>query len=269
MILKFFNILFRLFLIFLICFIWVRYFVSSLELTLAISAILTVCFEIIIHFFLDKRYAKTKLKADEEKLAEKISSNFVLNPKLATTYFLNLAKINYNAKKVGSYIEITNKGEESFKTILFPLYSYNPLSAQDVVEIIKKTEKSKLSKIVVCSYKVSKEAHEISKKFSDFKIFLLDSKACFSKLIKHYNFYPENLKEIEIISKPKFKEILKQALSKSRAKGYLVASLVLLFSSFIVRMNIYYVVFSSILLLLSLWSFFFPSKPNYADETIL
>lgn len=109
----------------------------------------------------------------------------------------------------------------------------------------------------------------MANKIPDKKIVLLDSKATFIKLVKPYNFYPEDLKEIEFSTKPKFKEILKASISKKRAKGYLVASLILLFSSFIIRMNIYYVVFSSILLLLSLVSFFFPPKSlKYEDEVL-
>lgn len=268
-VLKFFNVLFRLFLIFLICFIWVRYFISNLGLCLAITAILTFSFEILIRFFLDRKLAKNKLKAEEEKLAEKISSNFIFNPKLAQSYFLKLAKINHQAKKVGSYIEVFNKDDAAAKTVLYPCYSFSPISAQTVVEIIRKTEKSKPKKLVVCGYMISKEALDVAKKFPGLKIVLLGSKECFLKLIKPAGFYPENLKEVELSSKPKFKEVLKGAISKQRAKGYLLASLILLFSSFIVRMNIYYLVFSSILLILSFVCYFVPTRGQKLDDEIL
>lgn len=269
MVLKFFNVLFRLFLIYLICFIWVRYFVSSLGLCLAITSILTFSFEILIRFFLDRKLAKNKLKAEEEKLSEKISSNFIFNPKLAQSYFLKLAKINHQAKKVGGYIEVFNSENQSVKTILYPCYSFVPISGQTLVEIVRKTEKSKPNKLVVCGYMISKEAFDVAKKLADLKIVLLGSKECFLKLIKPSGIYPENLKEVEFSSKPKFKELLKAAISKQRAKGYLLASLVLLFSSFIVRMNIYYLVFSSILLILSFVCYFVPAAGQKLDENIL
>ena len=125
-VLKFFNVLFRLFLIFLICFIWVRYFISNLGLCLAITAILTFSFEILIRFFLDRRLAKNKLKTEEEKLAEKISSNFIFNPKLAQSYFLKLAKINHPSKESWKLHRSFQQGRRSRKNSslsLLQLYS--------------------------------------------------------------------------------------------------------------------------------------------------
>ena len=283
MILKFFNLLFRISLIFLICFVWVRYFTPSLSLSLIYTALLTLSVELLIHVFLTRKQAKFNLKKDEEKLAEKISSNFIYDPTLAVSYFYNLAKINYNAKKNKNFIVLWRKGsnetleqnnednlsEKAEKTVIYPLYSYNPLSPQNFVEIIRKIKTTNATKLIVCCYKVSNETVAIAKKTPNIKIILLDSKGCFLKLIKPHNFYPQNLKEIEFSTKPKFKDVLKGSISKKRAKSYLISSLILLFSSFIVRMNIYYVIFSSILLALALVSFFFSPKNLKYDDNVL
>lgn len=273
MIFKFFNILFRLFLIFLICFVWVRYFVKDLTLSLVYTAILTACFELIIHFLLDRKFSKMKLKQEEEKLAEKISLNFIYNNKLALSYFFNLTSINYVSKKVGDYIEIKNKVENTEncneKIVLFPFYSFSEISKQNVVEIMRKTKKSNPTKLIICGYKISKDAYELAKNFKEFKMVLLDSNLCFLKLIKPNNYYPENLKDFNTFEKTKFKDLLKAAISKKRAKGYFLASIVLLFSSFVVSLNIYYVIISSLLLILSLISFFFPLKTFNYDDNIL
>ena len=109
----------------------------------------------------------------------------------------------------------------------------------------------------------------MAQKIKEMKIILLNSKDCFLKLIKKYNYFPKNLKNLNLQEKLKFKEFLKLSLSRKNAKGYFINSLILLFSSFIVRLNIYYVIMSSILLLLALISFFLPQKNYKLEDDIL
>ena len=269
MIFKFFNLLFRIFIIFLICFVWIRYFVKNLSMALVYTSLLTISIEILIHFLLQRKNKKNELKKEEEKLAEKISSNFIYDSKKAIKYFSSLCKINYSVKTYSKFLVLSGKEEKSNLTILYPLYSYNNLSAQDLVNILQKTEKFSPNKIVVCTYKIGADAKSFVSKIKDTKIVLLDSRDCFLKLIKPHNFYPEDLKEIDFSSKPKFKEFLLASISHQRAKGYLLASLVLLFSSFIVKMNIYYVVVSSLLLILALISLLYKPKNINYNENVL
>lgn len=257
-----------------ICFVWARYFISNLSLALVYTAILTLAIELLIHIFLQKRERKFKLKKEEQNLAEKISANFIFSPEKALDFFFELGKINYSTTKHSKFVVLkrkvgANQAESNEKTILFPKYSFSPLSSQDIVEILRKTAKIGARKIVVCSNKISDEAAATAKKIGDVKIILLDSNGVFLKLIKKNNFYPKNLKEISTKQKLGFKDFIALAFSRSRAKGYLISALILIFSSFIVKTNIYYVVFSSILLIFSFICLFLsPRKLNYGDEII-
>lgn len=274
MILKFFNLLFRIILIFLICFVWARYFVKDLSLSLLYTAILTAAIELLMHIFIEKKERKFTIKKEEQALSEKITSNFTLAPETAVEFFFELGKINYHATKHAKFVvlerkEVKNCPCEIEKTIIYPLYSFAPLSPQNLVEILKEVKKVGANKIVVCASKVSSEALAATKKIPNVKFILLDSNGVFLKIIKKNNFYPKNLQEINIEAKPGFKDFVKAAFSKKRAKGYLLASLVMLFSSFIVRTNIYYVIFSSLLLILSFVSFFLsPKNIKYEEEII-
>ncbi len=285
MIFKFFNILFRSFLIFLICLVWTRYFIRDFGLAITYTAILTVAIEFMLHFLLSKKNAKNNLKEEEQKLADKISATFVFSSQDAINYFYKLSKINYSAKKTSKFVIITQKNSKNLedsnteqqklendtknKTILYPFYSYSPINAQGLVDIIKRIEKQKPTKLIVCGYKIDNETYKLATKIKDFKIILLNSKDCFVKLIKPHNFYPENLRELSLTPKLKFKEILALSVSRQRTKGYLIGAFFLLFSSFIVRMNIYYVIMSSLFLLLALTSFFLPQKQNKFEQEIL
>ena len=128
MLLRFFNIVIRISIIFLICLIWIRYFIDDLWLSILYTALLTISIEFILHFLLVRKNSKKKLKLEEEKLAEQISTTFIFSQKNAINYFYKLSKINYKAKKYTKYILITSKNEENNnKTILFPIYSYSPI----------------------------------------------------------------------------------------------------------------------------------------------
>jgi hypothetical protein len=303
MIFKLFNIFFRIFLIFLICLVWIRYFVDDLGLALTYTAIITISIEFLLHFILSRRKEKNSIKHEEELLAEKISATFIFSPKAALDYFYNLAKINYSAKKYSKFVILTPKISKNLKnekledlniqseqaqneikqeklnnldemkkdrskTILYPMYSYSPITAQTLVDIVNNVGKHNPTKLIVCGYKIDMDAYKLAQKLKDFKVILLNSNDCYIKLIKFHNFYPENLKDLSLQNKLKFKELLRLSVSKKRSKGYFIASLFLLFSSFIVRLNIYYVVMSSTLLLLSLISFFLPQRTKLESQIL-
>lgn len=268
MLFRFFNIVIRISIIFLICLIWTRYFIDEIWLSILYTALLTISIEFILHFILVKKNSKKKLKLEEEKLAEQISTTFIFSQKDSINYFYNLSKINYKSKKYSKYILITNKNEES-KTILFPIYSYSPILPQTIIDTLNKIKNQNAEKLIICGYKIDNSTYKFAQKIKEIKIILLDSKDCFLKLIKKYNYFPENLKELKLQEKLKFKEILRLSLSRKHAKGYFITSLILLFSSFIVRLNIYYVIMSSLLLLLALISFFLPQKNYKLEDNIL
>ena len=269
MIFKIFNVFFRICLTFLACLIWFRYFVNNLTFALIYTAILTFVIELTIHFFLERKNSKNKLKKEEEKLVEKISYNFIYNPEFALDYFDKLCNINYLSEKKKDFLVLTRKNEvDGEKTILFPSFSFNSFSSQNLIDVLRKTEKFNASKIVVCCNQVSNDAISLAKK-QEKKIVLLDSKGTYLKLAKPHNFFPENLKEFDFSVKPKFKDLLKNSISRKRAKSYLFSSLILLFSSFVIRMNIYYLVFASVLLVLSIICFFYQPKDLKYENNVL
>lgn len=278
MIFKFFNLLFRVFLIFALCFVWVRYFIDELWLTLLYTALLTISIELIIHFIFVKRNSKKILQSKEEKLAEQITTTFIFSKEESLNYFYNVAKIHFNAKKTSKYIiyekehlekSIDISETDGAKVVLYPYYSYDLVTPQNLVEILNDTKKVCYDKLIICGNKIDKETYKLAQKITDTKIILLDSFDTYIEISKKYNYYPTKLKDIQSINKPSLKELLKHSLSRKNSKGFLISSLILLFSSFIVRLNIYYVIVSSLLLLFSLLSFFLPQKPRLNEESIL
>lgn len=268
MLFKFLNLILRISIIFLICLIWARYFVSNLTMVLVYTALATVIIELAIHFFLQRKTKKLNLKKDEEKLVEKITANFIYDPSLAINYFFELGKINYNPEKHKNFVILNSKTDAKQKTIIFPCFSFSVFDEQQLVNALRQTQRFDATKLVVCCKSYSKQASEIAKKFTT-EIVLLDAKDCFLKVMKPHNYFPQNLKEIEFKQRPTFKQIVMLAFSKKKIKGYLLGSFVLLLSSFFVKMNIYYVVVSSLLLVCCLVCLLVPENKTAQQKNII
>lgn len=278
---KFFNILFRISLIFLIFLIWFRYFINNFTYAILYTVLATVVVEVSLHFILKNRKEKEYMKTKEETQVNKIAISFSLNPEQTLNFFYNLAKVKYNATKRKSYITVEHsemakkqenenrKEELNLRTILFPAFSMSALVPQDIVNILNKLKKVSYNKLVVCGNVISKEAYVFANQITAVEIILLDKKDTYLKLMKPNNFYPEELTELRTSTKMKIKEIVAYSLNKKRSKGYFFASIILLISSFIFRINIYYIIMSSLLLILSLISFVLPKYNIVKTEEIL
>lgn len=227
--------------------------------------------EFALHFILVKKNEKEYMKTKEEIEANEIATSFAFDKKGAVDFFYNLAKIKHSAVKRTNYVLIDNKNDESNenKTVLFPNFSLSKFMPQDLVEILNKLKRTNYTKLVVCAYEISKEAMILSSQIESVNIILLDKFDTYNKLLKPYNFFPENIISLKKSKKLKLKEIVSNSLNKKRSKGYFLASIVLLFSSFIFKMNLYYVITSSVLLLLSLISFILPKYNTIKEEEII
>ena len=275
MLFKAFNMIFRISLIFLICLIWFRYFIDNFWLSFVYTILTTIIIEIGLHFFLRGRKEKELMKAKDEARAEQIATTFAFNHEESLNFFYALAKSRHKSTKRSKYVLIEhaqtdeNENKKIFKTVLFPAFSLSNFMPQDLVEILSKLKKVEFSKLVICAKDVSREAITLSKQIENIDIIILDKKDCYNKLLKPYNMFPENLTTLKTSTKMKIKELVAFSLNKKRSRGYFFASIVLLISSFIFRMNLYYVIMSTILLLLSLISFILPKYNLITPDEIL
>lgn len=253
---KTFDVFFRVFIIFLICFVWCRYFVSNLFLSLFLTIILTTLIEVAYRFFMKAKNKKNNFKTEQaEQIEEYINSFVFLENSYAVNFFYNLSKINHSATKKSNYIIIQN---EHSKIILFPYFLYRDLNVDDLISIYNKAKKEIPTRIIICTNKIENNAIKLSHKLQ-IETFILDGIQTYEKLIKKYNYFPIKTK-LKSLPKITFKDLCSYALNKKRTKGYLITSILLLFSSFIVPYKIYYVVMSSLLLIFSLISF---TNPKY------
>ncbi|MEG1752231.1 MAG: hypothetical protein RR140_03885 [Clostridia bacterium] len=252
---------FRMFVVFLISLVWLRYLLYDFSLSLALAICLTISFEVILIAVRKKRLIQNRQKEEDKKKEEGYANYFIFNDdSSAVNFFFMLAKKKHNAIKKSKYILIIHPNS---KIVVFPFFTFRDFCADDLSYIFSALKNVEFDRLVVCASKVSAECEMLSKKF-DKKTVILDRHGCYV-LMKDYNIFPE--KVIMPLENPKltFFQLLQFAFCKQRTKGYFFASVLLLLSSFLVRQNIYYVIMSSILLLLSLIAYSNP-KFNKKEE---
>ena len=259
------NLLFRLFVIFLICLIWSRYFINPLWASLVVTIILTLAIDFFIVYLSQKRQLKQNIKNDENEKINNYANTFIFsNKKTAVDFFFNLAKTKHFATKTTKYVVINSQNN---KIVLYPYFLYRQFDCNDLVEIYKTLSMASLKRIVICTNTVDPQVYDLCKKLPK-EVFVLDAKDTFLKLYKEYNIYPPQTK-LEQKPQNKYFSLAKYALNKKRTKGYFVASLFLILSSFISPYKIYYLIISTILLSLTFISLFNPKFNKIEENNIL
>ena len=253
---KTFDAFFRILIIFLVCFVWCRYFIDNLWISLVVTIIFTLLIDIILNFFKNKKQKKKNIHQEEETKIQQYINTFIFSEdSFSVNFFYELAKIKHQAQKKNKYIEIINSNK---KIILFPYFMYRDFNTDDLVLVYSKTKSETPTRLIICTNTVDNNAIKLAQKLP-LEIYILDASQVYEKLLKEYNHYP-CLTKLKSETKLGFKDLISYALNKKRTKGYFIASVILLLSSFFVPYKIYYIVMATLLLVLSLVSF---SNPKY------
>lgn len=245
----------KIFLIYLILFVWIRYFVRKLWLASLISILSTLGLYAIIFFLSKKKRLKFGLKVKEKEDAENVflSLSFASNP---MDFFYKLATSkHHDVTKHKNFLTIEYKLEK-VKTILYFDSSFGGLTVPRLCEIYSKVKKEKATKIVISCFEITdKTLPGFLHNFEE-KIVILDRFETYEKLYKLYEIYPEITKKYSNKKSLAFKDILSYSLNKKRTKGYLLSAIILVFCGLFVRASLYYCLMASILIVLALISQF-------------
>lgn len=245
---KFVNIVDTIFLavaVFLIIFAWLQFFLKNIILSLMLGVVLALAVMLMLRFFHNKKYTNKQnaLNKNSELAHFKLAIQTMPSVKLTSTIKKLIPK---------TYSPTTKNGDISFvkdeKTHLFTFYFSNELNEAKLLEIIKLKKAQNLC--VFCS-SFTKEAKLISTAFKNKKIELITLEQLF-EMFNQQNITIDTQNIDLNKSKITLKEILKNSISRDKSKGYFISGLVLLFTSIIIPYRIYYVIFSTALIALSL-----------------
>lgn len=261
-----FNEAFKLFIIFLISYIWCLRIIKKRVYAIILAIAISIGAYLLINFFIKRKNKKSAIKSAEQEKVKQYTSALIFNTTSQNVnFFYDLASTRHKAEKRPDFVKILHPDGN---VLLFPIFKFASLTSDDVIAIYNKTKRQKTKRIVICTNTVDQSVYKLCE-ILDKKICLLDYSETYSKLLKEYNLYPEIKEQSKKLNKTSYKDILTRSLNKSKAKGYFVSSLCLLFSSFFVRYSIYYIIVSTLLLVLSLISFFNPKYNKPISEEIL
>lgn len=242
----------KFFLIFLISFVWIRYFLRKLWLAVLISMIVSTVLYLIFLLLKRKKKIKNGLKLKEKEDAENMFLSLACDKK-RMDFFYDLASSKHkNIEKNSKFLVISH--ENGTKTILFPKIDYEILSISNLVEIYK-IVKGKAEKVVVLCHSYDNEVKTFASHF-EIEFLVFDRFETYERLYKYYNIFPTIKEKFKVNKKLTFKDFVSFSFNKKRAKGYLFSAFLLAFSAIFVRTTIYYAIVATILVLFAVISQF-------------
>ncbi len=252
-IVKYISHLIRIFVLFLICLIWSRYFIyDNLALSIFVAILLSFVIDFAINSLTNRKKNKNNIKNDENKKIQNYANSFLFStPAKSVDFFYQLATIKHQCTKHSKFVTIKN---EKSNIVLYPFFLHKIFCEDDLITIYKSLYNTNFNRLIICTIQVDVKVFDLASKLPK-EIFILDSTETYQKLYKHYNKFPDEF-ELKTENSKDYKKLLTYALNKKRTKSYFVASLFLIFSSFFTPLKIYYLIVSTILLLLTFISLF-------------
>lgn len=236
------NILFVTFSIFLITFVWIEYYTHSIKKAITLSPIITIGFILISYPILKYFRSKSLVKSNHIKDKDQLKLNLLMGKSdVVNDYLLKIFNLILK-QKLSSNLFIL----EDNSLVLF--YFEKPQFEQDTLnEILRNYLQNKIT-IFCLSYEQLVYP-------SNTQINLINLDKISTQISSSSLKFPIN---IELKSKPKFslKDMFCIILKKDKSSKYLYASMLLIFTSLITPYSIYYIAFSTMLLLLSIYSRF-------------
>ncbi len=236
------NILFVTFSIFLITFIWIEYYTRSIKKAIILSPLITIGFILISYPILKYFRSKNLAKNNNIKDKDQLKLNLLMgNSDVINDYLLRVFNLNPK-QKISSNLFILE--DNSLALFYFEKLQFE----QDTLNKILRTYSP--SKITIFCLSCNQLVCP-----NDTQINLINLDNLSTQISSSSSKFPIN---IELKNKPKFspKDIFCIILKKDKASKYLYASIILICTSLITPYSIYYIVFSTLLLLLSIYSRF-------------
>ena len=243
--------------LFFIIFVWTRYFLHDFWLTIIISAGLTFLTASVYQIVTAKKNKRKSISKQELNNAESISTGFLLSPKQEILkHFFDKLNAKYNTKIKSDFLLVNDK-------VLKPIYNTQIITDKEVVECYLKTKDLNVKKIIITCKKADESCYAVQKLITDKEIIILNEYEAYENIFKPLQFEIPNFKIIK--TKKNLSYYLNFALNKSKSKNYFFVSIFLLFASFVLRYNLYYIAFASITGMLGLYSYF-NTKFNKTDD---
>lgn len=255
--------LFLIFAIFILAFLWIRYYEHNSFLILLYCALITFVVCSVIYFFNKKRQSKKAISLKESKDVTNLCNQFLFSTTAETLKIFeqSLIKRNIQYQKAKNFLSFE-------QCVIMPAFNKIEINDNALLEIIMQIKQKKVDAKVlyVCAKSFSENARQLASIFSEFSVVLYDIKQTYLIFFKpiHYQTKIEPIVKTKTPLKQKLKQLTNVAFNKNRFKSYFLSAIVLFIASYFMRYNLYYLTFSSLLILCAFFSYF--NKPFNKQE---
>lgn len=257
----------KIILVFFIFFVWIRFYQASLYLSLFYTALATIIVVSIFIALQNKRYTKQNVTKEETNFIKAYTNEFLFSTsEVNLQFFLTLVQKKHKAFIKSNFILIP---KQNYMIALFPYYKTRKLDVDTLTNIYIEAKQLNVNKLIITCKSYEQEVLNLAKQITNLKLVMLEEKLTFFKLLKPYEHYPQI--EHKLIEEKKLttSQIMHIMFHRKKAKGYIISGTVLLLGSFVIRYNLYYIIFATILYFMALFSFFNLSFNKKITENIL
>lgn len=256
------NEIFKYIVLFLISFVWINFywpnFLGSVVVAIVISSLISYGLSFVFY----KKQEKLMLNNQDKKQMKNASVQFIFN-----NFNENIEFFNEVFKSKNIPTKITDYGiilyPNTPNSILFyPAYSSEELTESIVINAYKQLTFLNANKCIISGIRFSQNAQNLANSLKDVSIILFNEVQTYKNFLKPFNKFPENKVNFKSGKKMTKQLFFNMLLNKNNSKHYFYAGFLMLFCSMFLKMSTYYVIFSTILFLLSLLSFYSDSLTN-------
>ena len=230
----------KLFLFFIIAYIWLAFYIKPKAFALILSISIALFFEIVTLLSSMKKNKQAALKLSEQKQAEDMFISLIYDTN-SLAFFKQLFETRHKqVKQQKNAILISNNDTT---TLFIPFLHLKKLSPDDLLSITR--NQANINHLVIYCNDYEKGIDSMLPYFP-FTVILLNKYEGYTKLFKEYDYFPIISTSTEI-KKTHFKDFLSDCFSKQKTRSYLMSGFFLMLFSIYSPWSIYYKVVASIL----------------------
>ena len=239
--------------IFFISFVWCRYIFKNLILSIATSIILSLLIVTIFVKVKNRREIRKKRKKDITSHIEECANALLFNSFEENAYFYkNILDKKYKIEIKPSFLYLENSLN---RVALFLLFDVKKINQDQVIFCLKSVKKYDLTKIVIICNSYDNNVLNITKNYN-IKTIILNKQQNYNEILSVYNAFPQTDTKLKLDEKLTFSVIINNAINKKKFKTYFMGGIFLFIASLFIQYNIYYIIFSSVMFLLSILCLF-------------
>lgn len=264
----FLNEIFKYVVLFLIFFVWVNYYYPDFLMSMLIAVILASGVSFVFSSLMYKKQEQALQTKQEKSKIKQCNYNFLF---ASLDENLNLFNDVFKAKGIPtkvlkSYLILFPNSLS--KTLFIPHYSTAGVDESVIITAYKIAQENKIYKIIICSHQITASAKVLASSIKDYNFALYNDSEVYTCFLKPHNIYPQNIVEFNKSKKLDYKTFFDMLTDKKNSKSYFYGGVMLLFASLFIGLGLYYTIFSTILFLLSLVSFYKPLASKKTEQNI-